>query len=79
MLPGEHAVDQVEVVVREHPEVGITIEDELAVGVCAVYLPGGSDHRRRDIDAVAVVEVGRQRACQPADTAAEVERARFTG
>jgi len=79
VLQHEHAVDQVEVAVREHPEVGIVVEDELAVGVGRVQFPGCGDHGRRDVEPVAVPEVGRERARQPADPTAEVEGALAPG
>src|SRR5258705_8685448 len=79
MLQHEDTVDQVEVVGGEDPEIGMSVENEVAIQERRVQLPGGGDHGCRDVDAIAVLEVGRQGARQPADTAAEVERARAPG
>ena len=52
MLQHEHAVDQVEVIVREHPKVGMFVDHELAIRERRVQLPGGGG-RTRSIGAFA--------------------------
>ena len=75
VLQDDVGVDEVERVVVEEGKVVAVVDVVPAAVAELIQLTGPLDHRRGDVDAVALGERARERLREPADTAAEVERA----
>src|SRR5215211_976622 len=70
-LQGDYEVERLGL---EHAEIAPRADEEDAVGPIGVDVLGQSHHAGRHVDSVALVELGRECARQPADAATEVER-----